>query len=206
MTVGGCRSPNVTVLRQLRQPSQGWHHCRSSLSNRGSSGFLRVPQGSSSARSWCKCSRWTAVFSGPPSVQNSSIYPFSPVGVKSCSELKLERQGGKTKIRIPFLFFLRVPPALPLFSHPCRPEEGVFYGKHGPPSGFDRGSKLITGLAGAESTSGAKGAGGDFWMGGGDSTGVLGSSEKILVAAIVPEKLLEKKKARQTLCTKWHCQ
>lgn len=51
---------------------------------------------------------------------------------------------------------------LPLFSHPCRPEEGVFYGKRGPPSAFDRGSKLITGLAGAESTSGAKEARGDF--------------------------------------------
>lgn len=33
----------------------------------------------------------------------------------------------------------------PIFSHPCRPEEGVFYGKPGPP-GFDRGSKLIAGL------------------------------------------------------------
>lgn len=54
---------------------------------------------------------------------------------------------------------------------------------------------MITGLAGAESTSGAKGAGGDFWMGGGDSTGVLGSSEKIRVAAIVPEKNVGKKKS-----------
>lgn len=202
MTVGGCRSPNVTVLRQLRQPSQGWHHCRSSLSNRGSSGFLRVLQGLVLGAS---------VPDGPPSSQGLPLFKTvqyaRSVQWGLSSELKLERQGGKTKIRIPFLFFLRVPPALPLFSHPCRPEEGVFYGKHGPPSGFDRGSKLITGLAGAESTSGAKGAGGDFWMGGGDSTGVLGSSEKILVAAIVPEKLLEKKKeARQTLCTKWHCQ
>lgn len=195
--MGGCRFPNVTEMRQLRQPSQGWHHCRSFLSNRGSSGFLRVLH---------RLVLGASVPGGPPSSQGLPLFKTvqytRSVQWGLSSELKLERQGGKTKIRIPFLFFLRVPPALPLFSHPCRPEEGVFYGKHGPPSGFDRGSKLITGLAGAESTSGAKGAGGDFWMGGGDSTGVLGSSEKILVAAIVPEKLLEKKKARQTLCTK----
>lgn len=86
---------------------------------------------------------------------------------------------------------------LPLFSHPCRPEEGVFYGKRGPPSAFDRGSKLITGLAGAESTSGAKGAGETFQRGGGDTNGVLGSGENVPVAAIVPRKALP---------TKWHNQ
>lgn len=67
---------------------------------------------------------------------------------------------------------------LPLFSHPCRPEEGVFYGKRGPPSAFDRGSKLITGLAGAESTSGAKGAGETFQRGGGDSNGGAGKQRE----------------------------
>lgn len=34
MTVGGF--PNVTILRQLRQPSPGWHHCRN-IHNRGAS-------------------------------------------------------------------------------------------------------------------------------------------------------------------------
>lgn len=70
---------------------------------------------------------------------------FKPVGgLSSELELKSEGGGGREGVNSPFYLSPR-PSSAPLFSHPCRPEEGVFYGKHGPP-GSDRGSKLITGL------------------------------------------------------------
>lgn len=179
----GCGCPG-TKTATLTEPSVA-SLLQLFIHNRGSSGFFRVLSGLVLGAS---------VPAGPLSSQGLHLFKavqhthLSPVGVKL--ELKRERQSGKTKIQIPVLFFLRVPPALPLLGHPCRPEEGVFYGKHGPPSAFDRGSKLITGLAGAESTSGAKGAVERLLEEGeGTRNGVLGSSEKILVAAIVPKKL-----------------
>lgn len=93
------------------------------------------------------------------------------------------RVGG---VKSPFSLSPR-PSSSPLFSHPCRPEEGVFYGKHGPP-GFDRGSKLITGLP--ELSQQAERCGETFREGGGDSSGVLGSSEEILAVVSFPKKCL----------------
>ena len=78
----------------------------------------------------------------------------------------------------------------PIFSHPCRPEEGVFYGKPGPP-GFDRGSKLIAGLVELSQHTEQREGERDFSFWGGGFGGacaaaplLLGSSEEILAAAI----------------------
>lgn len=78
----------------------------------------------------------------------------------------------------------------PIFSHPCRPEEGVFYGKPGPP-GFDRGSKLIAGLVELSQHTEQRGRERFLFRGGGRFGGtcaaaplLLGSGEEILAAVV----------------------